>query len=631
MKLKKPTTLIKTIITELLCGMITAGAPMLWGAYPFGIAYLMSLAAPSPFALAGAVIGCFFGERSALVGIIACTACCVMHFVYIKKIGNMTTATRLLTAAAVGVLSSFEAFGGDRDTKGILLFALCNIISAVAFCLVFIKLRNLKRQKRSVKNLLPAVAMFVASRFFVDILLFDIPLSLPVGVFVTLLYAHKKGGLYGLAYGFACGIACGAASLGALGIIGLTYAMFDDDSPFLAAALSFMLALPSYAYLGGDEHLTAAAIMLLMPMTAFLILRRYIAKHRQEEYIKMPGGLSLGRFAAAFSALSGVFYTSGDPALGSIAAEYGGIAGLLSSAATECDLSQVRSAELEKAVSAVLDEMQVVHGPVSIVGKREMTIEVDGVLPSSVPDSADDISQSLGSVLSVRLSEPEFIMNGRCAVMRLTSVPQLRIEYAKYQLSRGGEKVCGDTLLCFETPDKRFCCVLADGMGSGDSAAASSHIAAKMSEKLLSAGADIQSLISAINRALAERSDEVFSTLDMLICDRMTAMASVTKSGAAPCYLSRGGTCRVISASTPPLGILPRVQSAVTNVNLQKNDVLVMVSDGVYPTGGEDALPAVIEAAGVLTAEKMLSEVVEYLSSVKTCGDDMTVCVMRFY
>lgn len=631
MKIKKQPFNIKVALVEFAIGVVCSGTHLLWGSYPLGTAYILSFTSPSPFALVGALTGCFIGDRIVPLSMLCCCAAYFALWFYRKKIGNMRITTRLLVAAAVGVLGSFAAFALKSGTKAILLYAVCNTFAPMIFCLLFIKMHGIKRQKRHVRDLAPAAAMFVISRFFAEVTVSEIPLSLCIGCFVTLIYAHRKGGLYGVAYGFACGIAAGAPSLGALGITGLTYGMFESDSPFLASALSFMLALPAYAYLSGYRDITSAALMLIIPTALFLAVRRFIARQRpKNEYITLQSGLSLGRFAAAFSALSGVFYTSGDPALDVVAAEYDGIAGLLSNAATECDLSQTRSAELEKAADRALDEMHIAHGEIRISGRRDMQIEVFDVLPASVPDSADGISSALGNALSAALSEPDFIMNGRSAVMKLCSVPKLRAEYAKYQLSRGGEQVCGDSISCFETPDKRFCAVIADGMGSGNGAAASSRIAVAMAEKLLFAGADTYSVLAAINRTLSERSDEIFSTLDLLICDRMTSETSITKSGASPCYLMRGGECRVISAATPPLGILPRADSMTANLCLQKNDAIVMVTDGVYPDG-DDPLPAVLEAAGVLTAQKMLDVLREYISTLDTCGDDMTVCVIRFY
>lgn len=632
MKTKITASFIRSAATEVACGVICAGTHLLWGAYPLGTAFIMSFAAPSPFALAGALIGCCIGNRIIPLSMLCCVAAYLAQYFYIKKIGIPSVPTKLLISAAIGVLGSFEASMLGMPPKAILLYGICNTAAPVIFCLVFIKLRNIRKQPRAVRDLLPAVAVFVISRFSAAISVFGVPLSLPFGCFAALLFAHRKGGLYGVAYGFACGIAAGAPSVGALGIVGLTYGMFDEDSPFLAATLSFMLALPAYAYLSDYRDLTAAAVMLLLPAVSFLAVRKHIGKARHTSDSKgASNGLSLGRFAAAFSALSGVFYTSGDPALGNIAAEYDGIAGMLSSAAVSTDLANIRLGDLETLASSALDEMRIVHGAVRINGRRDMNVEVEGVAPATVPDSAENISSTLGKLLGARLSMPEFVMDGRYAVMRMHSIPLLRVETAKYQSSRSGETVCGDTLSCFETPDRRFCCVIADGMGSGDSAAASSRIASSMAEKLLCAGSDTHSVLAAVNRTLCGRSDEVFSTLDILVFDRMTSETFVTKSGAAPCYLLRGGECRVISAQTPPLGILQRAESVTASFTLCKNDILVMVSDGVYPVSDDDPFPDVLSAAGVLTAGKMLDTVVSLADSLDRCGDDMTVCVMRFY
>ncbi len=627
-KLKKYIT--KGNLLGFLCGAVCALSPMAFDCYPVGIGYIVSQQKASYFALAGCVVGSFLGTRMVPVSIMICVICHCAVWGFTKRYGRVPMLSRLLIAALAGVLDSFEAFGLKSTTKEILLYALATTALAVLSTFVAVKLRTRHKQRPAVKNGLYLIAAFVFARFCTGFSICGVTLLMPMCCYLTLCFAHRGGLLYGIACGCICGFASDAPAVAALGLIGLTYGMFEEDSPLLAAALALMLALPAYGYLADYQNLLEAALALLISSSVFLLTKRFLAKDKAEKCAKSTG-LPLSRFAAAFAGVSGVFYTSGDSALATKAEEYNGMAAMLSSAATSCDLSSAGDRQSSQSVSRLLMQMGVRHTGVTVVGRRHKTVTVTGVNMSEVPDSPSEISRLIGEEIGSTLTEPEFVLYGRLADMKLSSKPMLKIEAAQYQRSRAGEGFCGDTYSCFDTGDDSYCCVISDGMGSGEGAAASSKVAVGIAEKLLTAGADSADVIAAINRAIAGRSDEIFATADMLVCDRLTGETLITKSGAPPCYILRGSDCRVIAAATPPLGILPSAETTMQRVKLQKGDCAVMVSDGVYPTCGDDYLPRTLVTAGHGSAQNVLTAILSEIKQSGTAGDDLTICVLRFY
>jgi stage II sporulation protein E len=123
---------------------------------------------------------------------------------------------------------------------------------------------------------------------------------------------------------------------------------------------------------------------------------------------------------------------------------------------------------------------------------------------------------------------------------------------------------------------------LSDGMGIGEKAAQQSQAAVRLLENLLNSGFERDLALQTINSVLLLRScEESFATIDMLVIDLYSGELDVVKVGAAPSFIKRGRNIGVISAGSPPIGILDEVEAACEKRYLCPRDMLVMVSDGV--------------------------------------------------
>lgn len=148
--------------------------------------------------------------------------------------------------------------------------------------------------------------------------------------------------------------------------------------------------------------------------------------------------------------------------------------------------------------------------------------------------------------------------------------------------SRAQEGENGDRCLRFAGVEGKYYVLLCDGMGTGSGASRESRRAAAMLRRMLCAGFPPEHALTSLNSicALADRAGAV--TVDLVEICLFTGKAVVYKWGAAPSYLiSRGGAER-IGAVTPPPGLgVTRIHQTSHGVSLRREQILVMVSDGV--------------------------------------------------
>ena len=91
-----------------------------------------------------------------------------------------------------------------------------------------------------------------------------------------------------------------------------------------------------------------------------------------------------------------------------------------------------------------------------------------------------------------------------------------------------------------------------------------------------------------MNSALIAKSgDESLATMDVACIDLFSGKAEFFKAGAACTVLRRGRHSELIEASSVPVGIMPGVEFAEAEREVDVGDIVVMVSDGVVAAGSE--------------------------------------------
>lgn len=711
-------------------GFLLSCAPLSEGIHPFGIALLCASKKCRPTLLLGCIAALPFCSSGRAVQLL-CLLGCFFALSVAEKRGDglkkeaklhaflssaaaekeVKNALRILLASAVSLLTTLGSiFSANASPASVILTAALSV-SFPAFSWLFCQFL----QKGRFYDLSLLGCAFALTQIFHGISIAGVPLSLAAGAIFTLCASRNKGFAYGCAMGLLCGLTCGGAATGALGVTGITYGLLVSGSEGLALLLSYMIAVSGYWYLANNATVLSAALLLLLSSIAFLPLQKYVPQ-------KLPSAaaplrvqdLRLEKYAAAFSSLSGLFYTvsenaapqttdqtvkgiqtvvrafcrncegcdleeselsncfvdrmreqgvirlpelplhitrrcpsiramaktvnnlptlrekEGEKGIRRMAAEYANLSSLLDSAARREEAARVKDKPAAAKVKDSLRDMKIPCDSVRVTGTRLRTVEAFGVRLSEISASASRIAATLSEQVGTRLSEPEFLLGGDYAVMKLTSIPRVRIEYAKCTASKMGEKVCGDTVSFFETDDGFFYCLLSDGMGSGRDAALSSRLAAIMLEKLLTVGADKADALQMVNKALLQKDKEIFATIDLLEIDRYSGTATLIKAGAAPTLLFREGSCRRFESKTPPAGIMRDVIAEKRTFRIRKGDLLLLMSDGVLQVGdasGSLRLPSV--SAG--NAHAVSSAVLSAARAHSACSDDMSVCAVRVY
>ncbi len=321
----------------------------------------------------------------------------------------------------------------------------------------------------------------------------------------------------------------------------------------------------------------------------------------------------------------------GEAGLKKMADEYSAFSTLLVDAAKKQEENSRldKSAALE--IKNALSEIGIECDGVRVCGSRKRDITVFGVDPEKIKESPNKISKLTANIIGTAISYPELVIHDDYVLMKMTSVPALKIECAKISEAKSGETVCGDTVSVFENQDRYYYCLVSDGMGSGRDAALTSRLSAIMMEKLLSVGAEKESALRLLNKALVEKEEEIFATVDLLEIDRILQTATLIKVGGAPTLIIRNGKSVKLESKTPPAGIMRKVIADKKTFRLEKGDMIVMLSDGILQTGSDFPLLASSGLPPMPSARALASKIFKEAQRNRDCSDDMSVCVLRIH
>ncbi len=297
--------------------------------------------------------------------------------------------------------------------------------------------------------------------------------------------------------------------------------------------------------------------------------------------------------------------------------------------------------DLTKKLRKLLTYQDFRAGTVTAYGGRMKTICVRDVDLATTRMGGEDIRKLFEKAAGVRLSVPEFSLDGSVLSMTMHSVDAFSCmagratcaasEVRKYwngeegedtyrvyaegdteekedvglckELAAGGTSdgeesavsaetprvdvtdeppegmVCGDVIVSFESTGK-FYTLISDGMGSGREAALTSGVCATLLQRLIESGAGLETALKMLNNILRAGERECSATVDIVEIDRVTGEAKFVKSGAAPSFVLREGNIFRLQSKTVPIGILRALDAEMIRFNVLPGDRVIMVSDG---------------------------------------------------
>ncbi|MFK2826951.1 stage II sporulation protein E [Bacillus sp. B190/17] len=192
------------------------------------------------------------------------------------------------------------------------------------------------------------------------------------------------------------------------------------------------------------------------------------------------------------------------------------------------------------------------------------------------------LSDILGDNVIVHKEECEGGPAGVCHVT-FRSAKAFAVETGAAHAAKGGGLVSGDSYSTIDLGAGKYAIAISDGMGNGERAHYESHETLRLLQQILKSGIEEKVAIKSVNSILSLRTtDEIYSTLDLVIIDLQDAVANFLKVGSTPSFIKRGSKIMKVEASNLPIGILQEFEVDVVSEQLKSGDLIIMMSDGVF-------------------------------------------------
>lgn len=254
---------------------------------------------------------------------------------------------------------------------------------------------------------------------------------------------------------------------------------------------------------------------------------------------------------------------------------------------------------------------------------RKEDLQNDKLMPS--------IEKVCKHKLSVVSTAPALVAG--LAVMELESAPAYDIVFGVARAAKNNMDNCGDNYSMLKISKNKFLLAICDGMGSGEVANDISQKASNLIENFYRAEFDSEIILGSINKLLNLQRGDVFSTIDICVVDIATSLVDFVKLGATASFIKHKDTITKIESGALPIGVLEDISPKITKTSISQGDMVILTSDGIADSFGEDMLESFILENKALSPQELADSILEKSKSL--CGgvpnDDMTVVVGKIF
>jgi stage II sporulation protein E len=192
------------------------------------------------------------------------------------------------------------------------------------------------------------------------------------------------------------------------------------------------------------------------------------------------------------------------------------------------------------------------------------------------------LSDILNETIIVKEEEISPFPNGY-SFLAFGSAKEFTVDTGVAHAAKGGGVISGDSYTMIELGEGKYAMAISDGMGNGVRASEESKETLRLLQQILQTGIPEKVAIKSINSILALRTtDEMFATLDLAVINLHNAFVRFLKIGSTPSFVKRGDQLLKIEASNLPMGIIREFDVDIVNEQLQSEDILIMMSDGIF-------------------------------------------------
>lgn len=286
----------------------------------------------------------------------------------------------------------------------------------------------------------------------------------------------------------------------------------------------------------------------------------------------------------------------------------------------------------EKVLSVALLSAGIVCSEVLVYGEEDdLTLSLITFGKSDVKKIAAVASHLFGSdmIISERLALSQ---NKFCCILR--KKPCFDAAFGVASMKKAGETASGDTHSVIKIDESKFLVALSDGMGSGEYARRISESTISLLESFYRAKMPSELVLSTINKLLTFNKEESFACVDIAVVDLNSGTAGIVKIGSPVGFILSGNTVKVLENASLPLGILDSLHPDVGEYDLNENDVLLFISDGIADAFGSTTdLYDVLRTMPVHNPQQLADSLLE--RALKAYGgkakDDMTAVAVRLF
>lgn len=233
----------------------------------------------------------------------------------------------------------------------------------------------------------------------------------------------------------------------------------------------------------------------------------------------------------------------------------------------------------EKALKEVLEGYQFTVHSLKVV-QQDAQIRIEGVIDRTARAEIDETLKPLLDTLYATCFHLEYLKESRLFYRSSDFVFSSSQHYwvdASYDSISVRASGNGDTCSIFRHGPYTICS-LSDGMGSGEAAAKSSLLISGIFQRMIASDMDAVQAVKTVNRLMHS---DIYATLDVICINVHTRKAYLIKSAACPTLLIRKKRLLRLDGRSLPVGILEEIEPHCMEVQLQKDDEILMVSDGV--------------------------------------------------
>lgn len=308
-----------------------------------------------------------------------------------------------------------------------------------------------------------------------------------------------------------------------------------------------------------------------------------------------------------------------------------GIAEVLKSAAVEIAGDARCDGEREKRAAAALAAAGISCTEMRIEGDEGGEIYLTVAGKAGAQTVADVLHSALGRKYILK---DKIVYSGDRCCLIYAEPPEFDAAFGVAFAVKEGEKASGDTHSVIKINEHCFLAALCDGMGSGEYAKKVSSTTISLIEAFYRAEMPSATVLETINKLMCFNRDERFTCIDVAAIDLNTLKAGFIKIGSPPGIVIKSNSIRIMESASLPLGILESIHPTVCEEQLDEDDLVVFMSDGIT-----SAFPSTTDLYGYIEtlkplnpqnlAENILAEAKKHSAGV--AGDDMTVLAVRVF